>query len=61
MFRVRNWLVLKTYSENVAHLFKSLAEVPVDLRTQTILVGTTKKMHLNIFMEISKKQMSEEK
>ena len=55
-------IILKMYSENVARLFRSLSrDTVVNFRTQIILDGTTNKMDLHIFMEIRKRQMSEEK
>ena len=55
-------IILKMYSEIVACLFRSLSrDAVVNFRTQIILDGTTNKMDLHIFMEIRKRQMSEEK
>ena len=55
-------IILKMYSENVARLFRSFSrDTAVNFRTQIILDGTTNKMDLLIFMEIRKRQMSEEK
>ena len=55
-------IILKIYSEKVACLFRSLSRhAVVNFRTQIILDGTTNKMDLHIFMEIRKRQMSEEK
>ena len=55
-------IILKMYSENVARLLRSFSrDTVVNFRTQIILDGTTNKMDLLIFMEIRKRQMSEEK
>ena len=55
-------IVLKMYSENMACLFRSLSRhAVVHFRTQIILGGTTNEMDSHIFMEIRKRQMSEEK
>ena len=55
-------MVLKMFSENVTCLFRSLSRhAEVNFRTQIILGGTTNEMDLHIYMEIRKRQMSEEK
>ena len=55
-------IILTMYSENVACLFRSLSrDAVVNFRTQIILDATTNKMDLHVFIEIRKRQMSEEK
>ena len=55
-------IVLKMYSENVACLSRGLSrQAERNFRTQIILGGITNEMDLHIFMEIRKRQMSEEK
>ena len=50
-------IILKMYSEIVACLFRSLSrDAVVNFRTQIILDGTTNKMDLHIFMEISEEK-----